>query len=79
MKGTLQAYQRAADYERMGHAFSELAQHAPAGYATWQSLAERGATLAASKDDAAIKQVCKDCHQSHRAHYRRERRAAPVW
>jgi hypothetical protein len=79
MKGTLQAYQRAGDHERMARALGELAQHAPPGYAGWQDSAERGAKLAASHDDAAIKQVCKDCHQNQRARYRKERRSAPVW
>jgi hypothetical protein len=79
MKGTLQTYQRAGDHERMARAFGELAQHAPPGYDGWQSAAERGAKLAASQDDAAVKQVCKDCHQSQRARYRKEHRSAPVW
>lgn len=78
MKSTLQTYQRAADYDRLGRSLSELAEHAPKNYAGWQDLAKRGARAAAAKDDAAVRQVCKDCHAQHRARYRRELRAQTV-
>lgn len=79
MKSTLQTYQRSGDHERLARAFRELAAHTPAGFDTWKAQSERGAKLAASKDAEGIKQVCKDCHQDHRARYRRELREAPVW
>lgn len=79
MKATLQTYQRAGDHERLVRTFNELAEHTPAGYDTWKALAQRGADAAAHEDVAAVKQVCKDCHQAHRARYRQERRNAPVW
>jgi RNA polymerase-interacting CarD/CdnL/TRCF family regulator len=79
MKATLQTYQRAGDQERLARAFNELADHAPAGYDTWQALAKQGADAAARSDVAAVKQVCKDCHHAHRSRFRKERRSAPTW
>jgi hypothetical protein len=79
MKSTLQTYQRAGDYERLARAFGELGAHAPAGYDSWKTQAEHGAQLAAKQDADGIKQVCKDCHQEHRARFRKERREAPAW
>jgi hypothetical protein len=79
MKATLQAYQRAADYDHLGQAFANLARHAPKGYSGWQDAATRGAQAARNKDDAALRQVCKDCHTQHRARYRREHRALLPW
>jgi hypothetical protein len=79
MKSTMQAYQRASDYDRLSRAFGELARHAPTGYADWQVQAQRGAELAEKRDDAALKQACKNCHDAHRARYRKERRGEPLW
>lgn len=79
MKATLQTYQRANDYDRLARAFGELAEHAPDGYDGWKSTSQRGAERAAAKDDAAVRQICKDCHGTHRTRYRNERRAAPTW
>lgn len=78
MKGTLQTYQRAADHERLASALKELAEHAPAGYRDWKAISEKGAQLAAAKDDTALKQICRDCHQTHRARYRKEQRMTPM-
>jgi hypothetical protein len=79
MKATLQAYQRAADYDRLGQALAKLAKHAPRDYAGWQDIAARGAHAAQNRDGAALRQTCKDCHTLHRARYRRELRALPLW
>jgi len=79
MKATLQTYQRARDYEHLSRAFHELAEHAPEGYADWQTQAEHGAELAEQHDADAIKHACKACHDAHRSRYRRERRAAALW
>jgi hypothetical protein len=79
MKATLQTYQRAADYERLARSLGELAEHGPADYAGWQALTGRGVEAAHAKDDASLRQVCKDCHAQHRARYRRELRSRAVW
>jgi hypothetical protein len=79
MKATLQIYLRAGDYQRLGSALAELAQHAPAGYPAWKTQALRGADAAGQSDADAIRQICKDCHQGSRARYRQERRTTPIW
>jgi hypothetical protein len=79
MKGTMQTYQRAGDHARLAGAFRELAEHAPSGFESWKSQAERGAQLALDKNDDGVKQICKDCHNEHRSRYRKELRGAPLW
>jgi hypothetical protein len=79
MKATLQTYQRAGNYERIVGSMQELRAHAPAGFDGWADLAARGAQAAQKQDAAALRQVCKDCHETQRARYRRERRAVPLF
>jgi hypothetical protein len=79
MKATLQTYQRAGNYDRIARSMQELRAHAPAGFDGWADLAARGAAAAQKQDAAALRQVCKDCHETQRARYRRERRAQPLF
>jgi hypothetical protein len=79
MKSTLQAYQRAHDYERLARSLADLAEHGPAGYEHWQAIARDGVHAAENKDETALRHACTQCHQTHRARYRRERRTAAMW
>lgn len=77
MKATLQSYQKANDFDRLARSFDDLAQHAPENYARWRDLSAEGGAAARKQDVAAVRAVCKTCHDEHRARYRRERRADP--
>lgn len=79
MKTHVETYQRDDDQERLARAFHELAEHAPEGYERWRELALHGAQSTNAEDIAGVKRVCKECHELHRARYRRERRALALW
>jgi hypothetical protein len=74
MKATLQAHLRNKDYKRLEAALHELAARQPAGYDGWSSLAEQAADAARSGQHQAVRQACKQCHDDHRARFRREDR-----
>jgi len=79
MKSTLQSYQREKDYARLATSLEKLAANAPEGYGTWRDLALAGAAAAEKHDDSAVSKNCKTCHNEHRARFRKERRAEPVF
>lgn len=79
MKSTVQTYQHEKNYARLATALEQLAEHAPDGYAQWKELALAGATAAKSQDDTAVSKSCKGCHNEHRARFRKERRAQPLF
>jgi cytochrome c556 len=79
MKSTVQAYQKEKDYTRLASSLEKLAANAPEGYGNWKDLALAGAAAAAQHDDTAVSKNCKACHNEHRARFRKERRAEPVF
>jgi hypothetical protein len=79
MKATLQAYQRAGDFERLARSLQELESHAPAGFPGWAATAAAGVEAAQKHDAPALRLTCKNCHDTHRTRYRRERRAEPLF
>lgn len=79
MKSTVQAYQREKDYTRLASSLEKLAANAPEGYGNWKDLALAGAAAALKHDDTGVSKNCKTCHNEHRARFRKERRATPVF
>lgn len=79
MKSTVQTYQRDKNYRRLASALEDLAAHTPDGYANWKEHALAGAAAAKSKDDSGVSKSCKGCHNEHRARFRKERRAQPLF
>jgi len=79
MKSTLQAYLRTGNFDRLEDSLQTLAAHAPDGYPRWQEIAAAGATAAAVADDAGVRKSCKDCHDSHRAAFRSQRRGIALF
>lgn len=74
MKSTLQTYQREKNFERLAISLEQLARHAPDGYDGWSASAEAGLAAARAKDEAGVRQSCKDCHNQLRARFKRELR-----
>ena len=79
MKSTVQTYQREKDYTRLASSLEKLAANAPEGYDNWKELALAGAAAAQQHDDTALSNNCKSCHSEHRARFRKERRAVPLF
>jgi hypothetical protein len=79
MKATLQTYQREKNYERLASSLEELARHAPEGYDGWTDTAKAGLSAARAKDEAGVRQSCKDCHAQLRARFKRELRTTRLF
>ena len=74
MKATLRAHLRKKDFGRLGSALDELARDAPEGYDGWHEMSLRAAAAAKAEDEEAVRAECKNCHDAHRAQFKRELR-----
>jgi len=70
MKATLQSYLRGGDFERLAAALDTLAAKEPTGFTGWRDIAEQGAKAARNRDEATVRQSCKDCHDSLRDRFK---------
>jgi cytochrome c556 len=51
-----------------------LSEHAPRRFARWTEIAQAGSAAASKRDEAALRQSCKDCHNEYRTRFRKEHR-----
>jgi hypothetical protein len=78
MKANMTRAMETADASRLERAFTRLADLGPLDDASWRSIASRGAAAASRGDVEAVRQACKQCHDEHRAHHRRQARERPL-
>ena len=78
MKANMSPAMSAGDLNRLKQAFRRLGDLGPPGYASWASLSTAGADAASRGNIEAVRGVCKQCHEEHRARYRREARATKL-
>jgi hypothetical protein len=63
---------KTSNYDKLKAAFDSVKSFAPTDpqFASWQSIAARGAEAARNHDLDAVREACKSCHDAHRAAYR---------